>query len=92
LCGACPVPASSGKTRRHRLSRGGDRQANRALYFIALSRLGTCPRTRAYAARRASEGLSGREILRCLKRYIARELFKALTRPDTQNKTIQPAA
>jgi len=92
LCGVCPVPASPGKTRRHRLSRGGDRQANRALYFTALSRLASCPRTRAYAARRAGEGLSGREILRCLKRYIARELFKTLTRPDTRKKAMQPAA
>lgn len=92
LCGVCPIPASSGKTRRHRLSRGGDRQANRALHFIALTRLASCPRTRAYATRRASEGLSGREIIRCLKRYIARELFKALTSPNAKTNNLQPAA
>jgi transposase len=92
LCGVAPIPASSGKTRRHRLSRGGDRQANRAMYFIALNRLATCPRTRAYATRRTHEGLSGREIIRCLKRYIARELFKALTSPDGQTNNLQPAA
>ena len=91
MCGVAPIPASSGKTRRHRLSRGGDRQANRALYFIALNRLATCPRTRAYATRRTREGLSGREIIRCLKRYIARELFKALTSPDGPTNNLQPA-
>jgi transposase len=93
LCGAAPIPASSGQTRRHRLSRGGDRQANRALYTIALTRLSTCPRTRAYAARRTSEGLAKKEIIRCLKRYIARELYKAiLTRPDGREQDLQPAA
>jgi transposase len=78
LCGASPVPASSGKQARHRLNIGGDRQANRALYLIAICRLGCCPRTRAYAARRAREGKSQREIIRCLKRYIAREVYNTL--------------
>jgi transposase len=87
LCGACPVPASSGKTTRHRLNRGGDRQANRALYVITLTRMASCPRTRAYVARRTTEGKTKKEIIRCLKRYIARELFKTLTtRQDTTEK------
>ncbi len=78
LCGASPIPASSGRTTRHRLNRGGDRKANRALYLIAVSRLRNCARTRAYAERRIAEGLSKKEIIRCLKRYIAREVFKAV--------------
>ncbi|MEO3788558.1 IS110 family transposase [Actinocorallia sp. B10E7] len=83
LCGVSPIPASSGKTRRHRLNRGGDRQANRALHTIALSRMSHCPRTRAYVARRTAQGLDTKEIMRCLKRYIAREIFKILTRANT---------
>jgi transposase len=83
LCGVSPVPASSGKTKRHRLNRGGDRQANRALYTITISRMAHDPRTRAYVERRTKEGLSKKEIIRCLKRYIARELYKILTRPKT---------
>jgi transposase len=78
LCGAAPIPASSGRTRRHRLHRGGDRDANHALHTIALCRLRYDPRTRAYATRRTAEGLSSKEILRCLKRYIAREVYTAL--------------
>jgi transposase len=78
LCGVAPLPASSGITQRHRLNRGGDRQANRALHLAAISRLRLCPRTRAYAARRKAEGLSKREIIRCLKRYIAREVYHQL--------------
>jgi transposase len=78
LCGVAPIPASSGKTHRHRLNFGGDRQANAALYLIAVCRLRYCERTRAYAARRTTEGRSKRDILRCLKRYIAREVFHAL--------------
>jgi hypothetical protein len=81
LCGVAPLPASSGQTQRHRLNRGGDRQANRALHLAAISRLRLCPRTRAYAARRKAEGLSKREIIRCLKRYIAREVYHQLTAP-----------
>jgi transposase len=78
LCGVAPLPASSGMTQRHRLNRGGDRQANRALHLAAICRLRLCPRTRAYAARRKAEGLSKREIIRCLKRYIAREVYHQL--------------
>ncbi|HET9900269.1 MAG TPA: transposase [Actinomycetes bacterium] len=78
LAGAAPIPASSGKVVRHRLNRGGDRQLNRALHDIAFTRMRCCPGTRAYVARRRAEGLSEREIRRCLKRYIARELFRAL--------------
>jgi len=78
LCGVAPIPASSGKTRRHRLNRGGDRAANNALYTVVLARLRLDERTRAYAARRTAEGLSKREIIRCLQRYVARELYQAL--------------
>ena len=84
LCGAAPVPASSGRTHRHRLSRGGDRQANRALHMIVLTRMRHDPRTRAYVDRRTTEGLSKPEIIRCLKRYLANELHKALTTPHQQ--------
>jgi len=66
LCGVAPLPASSGKTSRHRLSRGGNRDANRALYMLTISRLRWDPRTRAYVARRTAEGKSKREIIRCL--------------------------
>jgi transposase len=78
LCGAAPVQASSGRTTRHRLDFGGDRQANRALHMIAVCRLRHCERTRAYAQKRSADGLNRREILRCLKRYIARETYHAL--------------
>jgi transposase len=78
LCGASPVPASSGRTTRHRLNYGGDRDANRALHLIAVCRLRYCERTRAYAKRRTTEGKSKRDIIRCLKRYIARETYHAL--------------
>jgi transposase len=89
LCGAAPLPASSGRTNRHRLNRGGDRQANAALYRIVLTRLRHDPRTRAYAERRTAEGLSKKEIIRCLKRYVAREVYDALT--HTRND-LEPAA
>jgi transposase len=82
LAGAAPLPASSGRTRRHRLNRGGDRQANHALHRIALVRMRYHEPTRAYVARRTSEGLSKMEILRCLKRFIAREVFRALMAPS----------
>ena len=78
LCGACPLPASSGKTQRHRLNRGGNRQANSALHMIVLCRMRTDPRTRTYVERRG-EGLSKREVMRCLKRYVAREVHRVLT-------------
>jgi transposase len=79
LCGAGPIPASSGKTSRHRLNYGGDRDANRALHLIAVCRLRYCPRTRAYAKRRSAQGKSKPEIIRCLKRYIARQTYRTLT-------------
>src|SRR5260221_4639691 len=79
LCGASPVPASSGKTTRHRLNRGGDRAANSALHIIAIGRLRTDPRTKAYIAKRVAEGHSKLEAIRCLKRYIAREVFSLIS-------------
>jgi transposase len=84
LCGVSPVPASSGKTTRHRLNRGGDRAANSALHIIAIGRLRTDPRTKAYVAKRMAEGHSKLEAIRCLKRYIAREVF-ALIRQRAQD-------
>lgn len=80
LCGSSPIPASSGRTDRHRLNRGGDRAANAALYRVVLCRLRWDPRTRAYVERRTKEGLTKPEIIRCLKRYIAREIYRELTR------------
>jgi transposase len=79
LCGVSPVPASSGKTTRHRLSRGGDRHANNALYRIAMSRMAHEPRTKQYVARHIAAGRSTKEILRMLKRAIAREIHRLLT-------------
>jgi transposase len=78
LCGVSPVEASSGRVVRHRLNRGGNRDANRALHLICVVRLRVDERTRRYAARRASEGKSKREIIRCLKRYVAREVYRIL--------------
>ena len=78
LCGVNPVAASSGKTTRHRLNRSGDRQANNALWVIAMVRLRSDPTTRAYSQRRKEEGLSHREIVRCIKRYLARRLHPIL--------------
>jgi transposase len=92
LCGASPADASSGKQLRHRLNRGGDRQANSALWTIAMTRLAHDPRTKAYAARRASEGKTTKEIIRCLKRYIAREIYKTLCRPQRPNRLSLPHA
>ncbi len=81
LCGVCPIPAGSGKTDgRHRLNRGGDRQANAALYRIVLTRMSGDPTTKRYVARRRDEGKNTAEIMRCLKRYVAREKFKHLPR------------
>ncbi|MFY9650404.1 IS110 family transposase [Trebonia sp.] len=88
LAGTSPVPASSGQTVRHRLNRGGDWALNRAIHAIALVRMRSCPRTRAYVARRTAEGKTPREIRRCLKRYIARELYRQLTR--TMNPPVSP--
>ena len=72
MCGVCPIPASSGKTQRHRLNRGGNRQANSALHMVVVCRMRTDERTRAYVAHRTLEGLSKREIMRCLKRWSRR--------------------
>ncbi|TQL99845.1 transposase [Actinoallomurus bryophytorum] len=92
LCGVAPIPASSGKTTRHRLSRGGDRQANRALYLITITRMSHCARTRTYIQRRTSQGKPKPEIIRCLKRYLARELYKALTSTNTTPSDLPAAA
>ena len=80
LCGTAPIPASSGKITRYRLNRGGDRQANHALYRIAMVRMRHDHRTQAYVERRSAEGRTTGEIVRCLKRYIAREIFNVLPR------------
>ncbi|MFB7463076.1 transposase [Streptomyces sp. NPDC056224] len=77
LCGAAPVPASSGRTNRHRLSRGGDRGANAALYRIALVRMAGDSRTREYVARQTAAGRTKKEIIRLLKRAIVREISAA---------------
>ena len=82
LCGAAPLDASSGKQQRHRLSRSGDRQANSALWRIVITRLSYDPATRRYLQRRCAEGKTKTEAIRCLKRYIARELYACLP-PET---------
>lgn len=87
LCAACPIPASSGKTTRHRLNPGGDRRANNALYTIVLVRMRHDPRTRAYVARRTAEGKSPAEIMRCLKRFVAREIYHVITNPPNDLPT-----
>ncbi|MCW2705332.1 MAG: transposase family protein [Blastococcus sp.] len=91
LCGVAPLPASSGRTNRHRLNRGGDRQANNALWRIALCRMKTHAPTRDYVTRRTTEGLSKPEIIRCLKRYIARDLYGLLV-PETTGNDLALAA
>jgi transposase len=83
LCGVAPLPASSGKTQRHRLNRGGDRQANRALHMAAISRMRIDAKTKAYVARKTAEGHSKLEIIRCLKRYLAREIYHLMQKPTT---------
>lgn len=95
LCGVNPVPASSGKITRHRLNQAGDRQANRALHTIVLTRLAHDPATRAYLERRMNDGRQSKtkkEIIRCLKRYVAREIYKILTSPPALPKDHQIAA
>lgn len=81
ICGACPIPASSGKTVRHRLNRGGDRQANSALHEIARQRVMRDPETAEYAERARGRGKSDREVMRCLKRYVARECVPGADAP-----------
>lgn len=83
LCMVCPIAASSGKTNRFRLNRGGNRQANAALYRVAIVRMRNHPPTLAYVSKRKMEEKSNREIIRCLKRYIVREIFTHLFRPKT---------
>ena len=88
LAGVNPIPASSGNTVRHRLNRGGDRVLNSALHLVAVSKMGHDPETRAYVEKRIKEGKTKKETLRCLKRYIARRVFKIL---NTQQPVMQPA-
>jgi transposase len=88
LAGTSPLPASSGRTVRHRLNRGGDRALNSAIHTIAKTRMRCCDRTRAYVTRRTAEGKTDREIRRCLKRYITRELYRALTDAMTPTTTL----
>jgi len=85
LCGVCPIPASSGKTNRHRLNRGGNRRANAAMYRVAIVRMRSHPPTLDYVKRRTAEGKTLREIRRCIKRYIAREIFNHLCRRPHRN-------
>lgn len=92
LCGVGPIPASSGKATRHRLNRGGDRAANSALHIIAIGRLRTDERTKAYVARRIAEGHSKLEAIRCLKRYLAREVFALLRNRQREINQTQFAA
>ncbi len=92
LYGVSPVPASSGKTTRHRLNRGGDRAANSALHIIAIGRLRTDPRTKAYVAKRIAEGHSKLEAIRCIKRYIAREVFSLISQRRREINQLPVAA
>ncbi|MFB7509857.1 IS110 family transposase [Streptomyces broussonetiae] len=92
LCAAAPVPASSGRTDRHRLNRGGDRQANRALHTIVLVRMRHDPRTRDYVARRTLEGLKTKDIFRGLKRFVAREVYHHLTSASSGTPGPSPTA
>jgi transposase len=88
LCGVSPIEASSGKVVRHPLNRGGNREANRALYMICLARMRRDQRTQEYVSRRTAEGKSKREIIRCLKRYVAREVYRVLLSCNARSSTI----
>ena len=90
LCGTAPFPVSSGRTDRHRLNRGGDRRAYNALWGITLVRMHCHPETRLYVERRTKQGLSKLDIMRCLKRYIAREVYPHLTSPPSTAATACP--
>ena len=92
LCGVCPIPASSGKTSRHRLNRGGHRQANAALYRVVVVRMRAHQPTLDYVRRRSAEGKSKPEIIRCLKRFVAREIFGFLCCPHKGASPEKPAA
>jgi len=87
ICGVCPIPASSGKTKRMRLNRGGNRQANAAIYIIAITRMRDHEATKSYVAERTAQGKSKREIIRCLKRYIVREIYRELCVPNDTKHT-----
>jgi transposase len=92
LCGVAPIEASSGKVVRHRLNRGGNREANRALYMTCLARMRRDRRTQEYVARRTQEGKSKREIIRCLKRYVAREVYRVLISCGARSSPTGPQA
>jgi len=93
LCGVCPIPTGSGKTNgRHRLNRGGNRQANAALYRAVIVRMRWHEPTIAYVARRTTDGLSKKEIIRCLKRYLARELYQLLPATSAAIEPLRSAA
>jgi len=89
LCGIAPLPASSGKNQRHRLNRGGDRQANSALHLAVVTRIRLDEATREYVKRRTTEGKSTMEIIRCLKRYLAREAFYLIRQDKLGNRVPQ---
>ncbi|QBI53808.1 IS110 family RNA-guided transposase [Streptomonospora litoralis] len=91
LCGTAPVPASSGRRDRHRLNRGGDRAANKVLHQIVIARMRHDGDTRAYVQRRLKQGLTKKDIIRCLKRYVARQVYKALTRTGHQRRHLYPS-
>jgi transposase len=90
LCGVAPIEASSGKVVRHRLNRRGNREANRALYMVCLSRMRRDLRTQEYVARRTAEGKSKPEIIRCLKRYVAREVYRVLISCGARSSPTDP--
>lgn len=92
MCGVSPVPASSGKTVRHRLNRGGDRAANSALHIIAIGRLRTDQRTKDYVARRIAQGHSKLDAIRAVKRYLAREVFTLIMQRQKDINTTQITA
>lgn len=91
LCGVAPIEASSGKVVRHRLNRGGNRDANRALHLICVVRMKYDQRTKHYVARRTAEGKSKREIIRCLKRYVAREIYRVLVSGGSPSPPTAPS-
>lgn len=92
LCGAAPVPASSGRTNRHRLNRGGDRQANKAFHTIVLVRMKYDQRTQEYVARRTAEGMTKKDIVRCLKRFVARETYRHLPHMTRKHEPLPQTA
>lgn len=92
LAGVNPIPASSGNTIRHRINRGGDRRLNRALHMAVVTRMRMDPQTRAYVERRTAEGRTRREIRRCLKRYLARQIYRQLNAAAAASSTSQAAA